>query len=232
MNISPKTLEILKNFASINQNINIANGNILKTQNGKDSSFFATAVLDEPFPKDFSVYDLSKLITAIELFDNADIEFGESSMVIKNTNGTGKIQYVYTHPSLVVAVDYSKTLKIPEPNISFLLSANTFKQLNKAASIFGVEDLIIDSTGTENQATISVASSGTIKKDTDNAFSVVVDCPEMFEPNIRISIQKSLLKLIQDDYLVTVHKVNEKISVCKFVGQNNEVEYIASALNV
>ena len=73
MQISKRTLGILKNFATINQSILIEEGNTIETiSNIKD--VYAKVEVDETFPVTFAIYDLNEFMGVVSLFD-ADAEF-------------------------------------------------------------------------------------------------------------------------------------------------------------
>ena len=58
MKLSKNTIEVLKNFATINTNILVREGSTLSTiSTGKN--IFARADIEESFPQEFAVYDLN-----------------------------------------------------------------------------------------------------------------------------------------------------------------------------
>ena len=59
MELSENTLNVLRNFSGINQNILIKQGTTLKTIS-EARNVVATADVAEEFPKDFGVYDLNQ----------------------------------------------------------------------------------------------------------------------------------------------------------------------------
>ena len=82
MKLSEKTVNLLKNFASINQSILFKKGNTLRTMSVM-KNILAEAEVEEDFPKDFAIYDLVQFLNGISLHDNALIEFtNESNLTI------------------------------------------------------------------------------------------------------------------------------------------------------
>ena len=57
MELSTRTLEILRNFASINPNIVVSQGNKLTTMSIQ-KNLVAKAIIEETFPTTFGIYDL------------------------------------------------------------------------------------------------------------------------------------------------------------------------------
>lgn len=228
MNLSKEAQDILSNFASISQSINFEPGNIIKIRN-ESNSFYAVTEVQETFPKEFCIYDLSKFLQALKLFPSTDIEFDEATMIIKNTNGSGKVHYSYTNPALIKTIDYSKNPKFSESLLEFTLTSDTFKQLQKAAAMFGVQNIVIKSSDNNNIELITTTVDKN-KKDTDNLFSVEVPS-EKYSEDIAVAVDKDILKLYNGDYKVIVYPVNAKQSMLYFknISVSNTLEYIASA---
>ena len=55
MKLSEKTINLLKNFASINQSINFKQGNTLRTMSVM-KNILAEATIEEEVPRDFAIY--------------------------------------------------------------------------------------------------------------------------------------------------------------------------------
>ena len=138
MKISNATLAILKNYASINSNILIREGNLLATVSA-GKNILSRATVFETFPKEFAIYDLNEFLGAMSsMGDDAAIEFGDSSLVIK---GNGEFEYMYADPSVVVAAP-DKTLEI-EPFYSFELNSNDLSMIMRCAGIVAAPTLSI-----------------------------------------------------------------------------------------
>ena len=63
MNISPETLDNLRNFSSINSGLTVKEGNELKSVSAM-KNIFARAVVSENFDKEHSIYDLSEYVSS------------------------------------------------------------------------------------------------------------------------------------------------------------------------
>ena len=95
MKISNETLNVLKNFATVNTNILVRPGNKLATISA-GKNIFATAEVTETFDREFAVYDLNSLLGIITAQDDPDISFGDESLkVTKNLSSFG---YYYADP--------------------------------------------------------------------------------------------------------------------------------------
>ena len=86
MIISNDTLNVLKNFATINPNLVFKPGQELKTI-AESKTIMASAKIVEDFPQEFGVYDLNEFLSVYSLIDNPTVEFEDKAMVISSGNG-------------------------------------------------------------------------------------------------------------------------------------------------
>ena len=100
MQISKETIDILKNFASINSNILIRKGKVLSTISTA-KNIYARAEVAEDFPEEVAVYDLNSLLALLTLMENQTVDFGEKSLTMSKDNG--KFEYFYSAPNVIVA---------------------------------------------------------------------------------------------------------------------------------
>jgi len=76
MKLSEHTVEVLKNFASINQNLVIKEGNTLTTMSAM-KNIVAKAEVEESFKKEVAIYDLNEFLASLSLFASPVLEFNE-----------------------------------------------------------------------------------------------------------------------------------------------------------
>jgi hypothetical protein len=76
MELSDKTLNILKNYASINPNIVFQEGNTLKTISVARNVMSQTS-LEETLPSSFGIYDLNEFLSVLSLVDKPNLTFSE-----------------------------------------------------------------------------------------------------------------------------------------------------------
>ena len=138
MKISNATLAILKNYASINSNILIREGNVLATVSA-GKNILSRATVFETFPKEFAIYDLNSFLATLSLMDDQDVDFGDSSLTIKKDSA--QFEYFYADPSVVVAAP-DKTLEI-DPFYSFELTSNDLNMIMRSAGIVEAPTLSI-----------------------------------------------------------------------------------------
>lgn len=232
MNISNETLSIISNFASINQNIHIAAGNEIKTKSPSTLSLYATAKVVEDFPVDFSIYELSKFLNILNLFDTPEVEFHEGHLSVKKDKSTAN--FAYTNTSLVDAItDYKKEVKSPEPLIRFTLNESTFKTIKQSAKLFDVSDINVSSL---SDGMIRITASGAaLSKENANKFTVDIPAPDTYQDDVSVNIKLDILKFLPGDYNASIAIIDlqdRRVAMCRFVNTslvNSSVEYIVGA---
>ena len=83
MKLSAKTFNVLKNFSTINPSILIKEGSTLSTIS-PTKTILAKATVPDVFPCNVAIYDLSRFIRSVSLFENPDFDFGEKSVTIRD----------------------------------------------------------------------------------------------------------------------------------------------------
>ena len=110
MKLTAETVAILKNYASINQNIQLKQGKTLSTISPQ-KNILSSAEISEDIPQTFAIYDLNRLLAAMSAYDKMpELTFEEKRLLV------GKTQYTYGDPSMLV-LPPEKKLDFPEPEI-------------------------------------------------------------------------------------------------------------------
>jgi len=190
MQISKRTLGILKNFATINQSILIEEGNTIETiSNIKD--VYAKVEVDETFPVTFAIYDLNEFMGVVSLFDaDAEFEFGEDSLTISDGNGEQK--YYYADQSIITRPP-EKGITLPEVDVEKNITKENLGRLAKAATINNASDITFTEEGiVVHDKTVPTSNKFTISQKEDSSAKY----------NLSISVDK--LKFIIDDYKVSI----------------------------
>lgn len=138
MKLSKRTLEVLKNFATIDQSLLInAGSNRIKTI-APGGSILADAEIAETFEKQVRIYDLNMFLALLGK-DDADFDFGDDSVVITSGSSKAVIRYCdITHIS-----DRNKTLKTPPFEVSFDLNSDTIEAVRAKAGILSLPNILI-----------------------------------------------------------------------------------------
>ena len=87
MKLSNHTTSVLKNFATINQNLVIKEGNTITTMSAM-KNIVAKADVEETFPQEVAIYDLNEFLAAMSLFTNPVLDFAENHVMITEENNT------------------------------------------------------------------------------------------------------------------------------------------------
>ena len=85
MELSENTLGVLKNFANINSNILIENGNTLRTIS-EARNVLSRATVTEDFPIKFGIYDLNEFLSSTSLFKTPIIDFQDQYLEYQAQN--------------------------------------------------------------------------------------------------------------------------------------------------
>jgi|TARA_R110001583_G_scaffold193433_2_gene361971 hypothetical protein len=208
---SKKTFEILKNFSTINSNILVKPGNKIGTIT-PSKNVMAEAVVDEDFGVEFGIWDLSKFLGTISLFQDPEFEFESKCVLVKSSTGSC-VKYYYSEPSLLTVPQ--KRLTMPDTVVSFNLTQSTFNEIQRAASVLQLPDLAIRSVNGSIVATVL-----DINEPTSNDYEIVVgvnDTESEFDFHFKIEN----LRFIPGDYTVNI---TEKI-VSEFVNTAVDVTY-------
>ena len=103
------TIEVMRNFSTINQSIMIYAGNSLATM-ATTKNIFASAVVATEFPRDFAIYNLPEFLSVLSLFAEPKIEYGENDITIKE--GKMKVRYQYSSPAVVISPPKGKSILV------------------------------------------------------------------------------------------------------------------------
>lgn len=210
MKLSNDTREVLKNYSTINANLLVTSGNQIATMS-QMKNIVSKATLPDTFESEFAIYDLNEFLSAMSLFDDPELDFGDSSVRI--SQGGQSLNYFYSDPTVVTTPKSDITM--PDPDATFTLKQSVFNQVLKASSVLGVPDMVLD-VNENGQMNLRVSDR---KNDTSNSFSVEVG--EGGTPNQKFFFKVENLKLLSGDYEV---KVSSK-GISNFKNVNKDVEY-------
>ena len=213
MKLSEHTTSLLKNFASINQNLVIKEGKTISTMSAM-KNIVAKAEVDEDFPREIAIYDLNEFLAALSLFTNPVLDFSENYVMITEEGKTGNsLKYFYSDPSVVTTP--SSEITMPETEVKFSLDSSDLSKVQRAASVIGSPDLVLEKNGTGSYLTVKDK-----KNDTANNYSLDVDAKGNGEYNFFFKVEN--LKLLPTNYDVNVSSKN----ISHFKSQaGNAVEY-------
>ena len=211
MKLTEKTLNLLKNFASINQSILFKKGSTLRTMSVM-KNILAEADIGEEIPQDFAIYDLVQFLNGISLYGDPELDFQNESYLTIRDGKNHRTKYFFADPSVVVAPP-DKTLTLPTEDVSFTLDTNNLTQLLKAAAIYQLPDLAV--VGDNGVVQLVVRDK---KNDTSNDFSIVVgETDNKFSFNFKVEN----IKILPGTYNVVI---SQKL-LSRFVNENYNLTY-------
>ena len=212
MKLSNETREVLKNFASINSNLLVKAGNKIATMSAM-RNIVALATIEETFEREFAIYDLNEFLAALSLFKKPVLDFKEKYMMIAEEGSKKSIKYYYTPNDMVT--EPKSDLHMPETDVEFVLTHDEFVNIQRAAAVLGVPDLVMNAEVT-GEVELSVIDR---KNSTSNTFSLVV--ADNATKNLVSNFKTENLKLLPDDYTVKVAQVG----ISHFKSKDRDVEY-------
>lgn len=194
MKFSDETLSVLKNFSQINPSILFKPGQTIRTISPQ-KTVMASADVSESFDQKAGVYDVSRFLATLSLFDSPEVEFGENQFNIQG--GKSNLKYTYTAENMIVTPP-DRDIQLPEPDATFNLSWKDIDKVIKAAGVLQLPEVAFISEGGD----ISLAAVDSKNPTADN-YSVEVTEGSGFSP-FRMIIKVDNLKLIQADYDVAL----------------------------
>lgn len=210
MKLSESTVNLLKNFSSINQSILFKEGTKLRTISVMKNILVEANVAEE-FDKDFGIYDLNQFLNGLSLHASPELDFtNDEYVVIKE--GRMRSKYFFADPSVIVAPP-DKEITLPSEDVCFELSSQQLEKLKKASSIYQLPDVSVIG---ENGVIKLVARDK--KNNTSNDFSIIVgETVDEFVFNFK----EENLKIVPGNYDVIV---SSKL-LSRFTNQNIDVTY-------
>jgi len=212
MKLSNNTISVLKNYASINQNLVIKEGKELTTMSAM-KNIIARAEVEEEFPQEVAIYDLNEFLSCLSLFKSPNLEFDSTFVTItEENNPKTALKYFYSDPSVVTTP--SKMITMPSNEITFTLDSSTLSNITKAAAVISSADLVLENTSGTSSLTVKDK-----KNDTANSYSMGVETEG--EGNFSFFFKVENLKLIDGKYTVEVSSKN----ISHMKNESTPVEY-------
>ena len=217
MKISSQTLQVLKNFASINPNLLVKPGSVLSTIS-TNKNIFAKATVTEQFPVSFAIYDMQQFLGVISIFDDPDFTFVFNSVIVSSEGRS--VEYVYANQEMVVAPSdgVAEKIAVKDPEITFDLTAQGLNEVIKATAILQLDKINVVSKG----GVVSVVVADP-KNPSSNKFSLKVNGTSTAD--LAMAFAAENLKLIAGDYKVNI----SSNGVSSFKNDKLNLEYFVAA---
>ncbi len=214
MKLNQNTTDILTNFAGINTNILIKEGNELSTISTM-RNIFAKATITDQFTKEFGIYDLNQFLSIVSSVNKPELSFKDKYLEVFN-EGTPKNnkKLWYSEASVIVSPTY-KEVNMPEADVTFSLTESNYKDLSKDALILQVPDLAL--IGTKGGDIVLKVFDK--KNDTSNSSTIVVGENATADYTFYFKVEN--MKMLDGDYDVSVSSK----SISHFKHKKLPIEY-------
>ena len=143
MKLSGRTIQILKNFSTINQSLWFKQGNVIKTAASLRTTM-AKATVQEQFDMEFGIYDLSRFLGVLTLFNEPDVKVTPTHLVI-DENGS-KVNITHVSKEVIdrdVDSMYTKNIVLPSVDVSFQVTSEQLLALIKALSVLQLPHICV-----------------------------------------------------------------------------------------
>jgi hypothetical protein len=215
MKLSNETLNVLKNFGSINPGIFFKKGKTLKTVS-THKNILAQATISDEIPADFGIYDLNEFLSVVSLHkDDLSLEFDSKNVVISGLKGRSKIKYRSCDSTMIVTVP-KKILELPSVDIKFELSAEDFRWILDAANVLSSPQISVESDGSKvTLNTLDVAN------DSAHTESLELSTAGNGDKYKMVFKTENISKILNGAYDVKISSQG----VSHFKNKKNEIEY-------
>lgn len=192
MKISADSIQILKNFSTINSSICIQPGNLIATKSPA-GGVFAVAQVAENFDQEIAIFDLPQFLNVWSTFNDPELHItnGKQARIVEDKVVA---KYTFAEPSLIPKAP--REVADIEPLATFHLKGDQLNRLIKTASAMGLTDLIISGDSGDLKMTATVS-----KSVSSNSFENVVG---QTDNNFKVKILLESIKNINLDYFITV----------------------------
>ena len=140
MKISKSTVDVLKNFASINPSMLFTAGTELKTVSPQ-KTVFAKVKIEDTIDTEFGVFDLSQFIGVLSDYENPDITVNDTFISI--SNGSGDISDIVRAKAELLPSLPTKEVTLPSVDVAFVLEAAKLQRALRQASLLALPEIAL-----------------------------------------------------------------------------------------
>ncbi len=209
MKLSENTVNVLRNFATINQGLVFKSGNTLRTVS-KQQNVLAKATVTESFDKNFAIYDLNRFLAVLSSMNDPDLTVGTGN--VKIASGTSKTTYGLSDETMVVSAP-DNDISVQNAEVKFTLTKDNLAQVLKLSGVLGLPNIAVRG----NRKKISIAALDVKNQDSD-VFSVDVGDTDA---EFQFIFVTENFKMIPGDYEVQISSKG----VAHFKSKKDPLEY-------
>lgn len=197
MQLSDRTLSILKNFASINSGLVLRSGKVQRTMS-PEQTILVQAQLDEDFPQTFGVYDLNQFLGNITTLNSPAINFLDDKNVSLKDDVL-ELTYRGCDTNLIISPPEGKELIMKSPDVSFYLPMTSLQKILKIGAMNNLPNISI--IGDKASRSLFIRSHE-LKNDLSNVANMKVGDHD--GEDFSVSFKMDNLKMITDNYKVEI----------------------------
>lgn len=211
MKFDARTIQILRNFSTINPSLIFKPGNTIATLS-QSKTVMAKATINTKMESKFAIYDLAQFLSAVSMFNDPELVAGSSNMEI--SEGSEKINFTFAEPSLILSPP-DRQLKLPSPEVQFELKSEILARTQKALGIIGAPEIAVTGDGSAiyiEALNTKNSSESTYKVqvgETDKTFNMIflAENIKLLPGDYNVSISSkglSLFKSVDVEYFIAV----------------------------
>ena len=217
MNISENTMQILKNYSSINPNFIARKGNTITTIS-EAKNILSSCSVEEEFEQDVGIYDLNEFLSVLSLVEQPKLSMEEKWVMISDQTGRSKIKYFFTDPEMLTSPTekmIQNASSMDNFDISFTLDNDTLNRIKRASAALGSTSMKVE---TKDIGGVVLKVFDT-ENPTSNTFSI--DVPGQGQGEGTHIINISNLKIVPGDYDVKISNKN----ISNFIHKEKPIQY-------
>lgn len=199
MKLSERTLQLLRNFTNINPSIIFPKGNVVRVMS-ESRSILAKTVIAEDIPETFAIFDMTRLLGALSMFREPEINVTKSFLQI--TEGGEHIDFVCTDPLLLRAPP-EKEVTLKTVDVTFNLTADNIQRILKGMAITGANALCITGENGKLYLQARTVSSNKNHPNISSAPSYSMDIGSVSR-DFQFILMADNIKMIPDNYVVNI----------------------------
>jgi hypothetical protein len=194
--LSNETLEVLRNFGTIQPNLVVEPGSTISTL-AEAKHILAEAEIEENFDSRFGIYDVNEFLSAHSLIEDAELEFDKTFVTLKSGNASVKYHFADTE----ILTKKTKDIQMPPADMSFEFTDKNIAAIRKAAGSLSLDAPCLSISSHDGKITAKVLCTN---NPSSNSYSLNIGDygGDVNNSDYRFNIDN--LKLISGDYDVVI----------------------------
>lgn len=222
MKLSKSAIQVLKSFSTINPTIYLQKGTVINTCTNTKTAY-AEYILsdDEAIENYIGIYDLNQFLSLVDLMGDPKIEYDEENSQLIIYNDRSKLYYNTTNPA-DLTFPLNRASFPEDVDVNFELTDDVLTELNRVSRTMKIDFIKIVSEG-------GLLYLQGFNTERDNKMERVLYSVKVGESvkNVNVLIRMSNLKLIDNNYYVSVYyNTDAKMGAVRFKNDEEKLNYI------